>query len=165
MKISIFYRCWKIVSSLFNDSWGSYREVSISFRYYLNFARLLFHASWIHAWSFKNIDYPESKKIIIEIKLKKKLNTEFPMLLENSTTFFITVNKYFLPLQSNFFVRFKADLTSTLHPHFISQNLEAMAHPVPEIKNYNDYDIGFSHKYTWILWQNYTLWHRKRWRI
>ena len=57
--------------------------------------------------------------------------TEFPMLCENWTTFSITENKYFLRLQSKFFVRLKAV------SHSISQNLEAIDHAVPEIKNYN----------------------------
>ena len=62
------------------------------------------------------------------------------MLSENWTTFSITIKKYFLPLQSNFFVRLKAVL------HFILQNLEAIDHPVTEIKNYNDRHMTFSHK-------------------
>ena len=56
----------------------------------------------------------QNPKKILKIELKKGLNTEFPMLREHLTTFFITVNKYFLPLQSNFFVTMKAVL------HFIS---------------------------------------------
>ena len=75
--------------------------------------------------SFRIIGHPESKKIIIEKKVEK---LEFPMLHENWPTFSITVNKYFLPLQSNFFVKFKGLL------HFISQNLEAIDRPVPVIK-------------------------------
>ena len=54
------------------------------------------------------------------------------MLRENWTTFSITANKYFLPTQSNFIIRFKAI------SHFTSQNLEAIDQPVPEIKNDND---------------------------
>ena len=54
------------------------------------------------------------------------------MIRENWTTFFITsVNKYYLPLQSNFLVKLKAI------SHCISQNLEVIDHPVPEIKSYN----------------------------
>ena len=55
---------------------------------------------------------------------------------ENWITFFITVDKHFLPLQSNFFVRLKAVSYS------ISQNLEAIDHPVLEIKNYSDRRIN-----------------------
>ena len=58
----------------------------------------------------------------------KRLNTEFSILRENWTTFFITVNKYFSPLLTKFFVRLTAAL------HFISQNSEAIDHLVPEIK-------------------------------
>ena len=110
------------------------------------------YAKFPNYWS---IDW----KLSLKKKLKKRLNTEFPMLRENWTTFSIIVNEYFLPLLSNFLLRFKAV------SHFISQNLEAIDPPVPEIKNYNDRHMAFSHKYTWTLWQNYTLWHRKRWRI
>ena len=67
------------------------------------------------------------------------------MLRENWITFPITVNKYFLPRQSNFFVKLKTV------SHFISPNLEAIDRPVPEIKNYNDCHMSFSQKYTWIL--------------
>ena len=49
-------------------------------------------------------------------KLKKRLITEFPILRENWTTFSITVNKYSISLQSNFFLRLKAV------SQFISQN-------------------------------------------
>ena len=45
------------------------------------------------------------RKLSFKKKLKKRLNTEFSMLHENWTTFSITVNKYFLPLQSNFFCK------------------------------------------------------------
>ena len=44
-------------------------------------------------------------------KLKKRLNTKFPMLRENWTTSSITVNKYSLPLQSHFLVRLKGGFT------------------------------------------------------
>ena len=67
------------------------------------------------------------RKLSLKKLLKKRLNTEFPILRENETTFSITVNKYFLPLESNSFLRLKA--TSD----FISQNLGAIDHPVPEI--------------------------------
>ena len=77
------------------------------------------------------------------------------MLRENWPIFSFAVTKYFLPLQSNFVVRLEAV------SHFISQNLEAIDHPVSEINNYTDRRVAFSHKYAWILWQNYTLWHRK----
>ena len=60
------------------------------------------------------------------------------MLREKWTTFFSIVNKYFLPLQSNFCVRFEAV------SHFISQNFEAIDHPFTEIKNYNDRHMVFS---------------------
>ena len=99
------------------------------------------------------------RKLSLKNKFKKRLNTEFPMLREKWPTFSITVNKFILPLQLNFVVRFKAA------SHFISRNLEAVDHPVPEITNYNDHHVEFSHKYTWILWQNYVLCHKKRWRI
>ena len=131
-------------------------NVSIFFRYCWNFACLLFNACWIHVQSLKIIDRPESEKLIIE---KKRLNTEFPMLRLNWSTFSMTVNKYFIPIASNFFLRLEA------FSHFFSQHLYAIDHPVPVIKNYNDRYMAFSHKYTWILWQNYTLWYRKRWRI
>ena len=98
------------------------------------------------------------RKLSLKKKLKKRLSTEFPMLLEKWPTFSITVNKYFLPLRLKFNVRLKAVL------RFISQNLEGIDHPVSEIKNYNDRHIAFSHKYTWILRWNYMLWHRKRLR-
>ena len=68
------------------------------------------------------------RKLPLRKKLKKRLNTELPMLHENLPTFSITVSKYFLPLQSNFFLRLKAV------SHFISQNLKAIDGPVPEIK-------------------------------
>ena len=67
------------------------------------------------------------------------------MLRENWTAFSITVDKYFLPLQSNFCVRLE------VVSHYISQNLEAVDHLVSEIKNYNECHMAFSHKYTWIL--------------
>ena len=69
------------------------------------------------------------RKLSLKNKLKKRLNTEFPMLRESWTTFSITVNKYFLPLQSKFTVRLKAVL------YFISWNLQAIDYPVPEIEN------------------------------
>ena len=78
-----------------------------------------------------------SRKLSLKKQLKNRLNTEFPMLRENWPTFFITVDKYFLSLQSNSFVRLKAVL------HFISRILEAIDHPVSEIKNYNDCHIEF----------------------
>ena len=46
--------------------YGSYSEVSIVFGYCSNFTYLLFYVSWIHVWSFKIIDHPESEKIMIE---------------------------------------------------------------------------------------------------
>ena len=76
------------------------------------------------------------RKLSLKKKLKKRLNTEFPTLPENWATFFITVNKFFLPLQSNLFVKLKAG------QHFISQNLEAIDRPVPEIKNYNHLNMA-----------------------
>ena len=85
------------------------------------------------------------RKLSLKIKLKERLNTELPMLLENWTTFSITVNKYFLPLQSNFVVRLKAV------SYFDSQNLEGIDHPLPDIKNYNYRHMAFSQKYTRIL--------------
>ena len=109
--------------------------------------------------SLKIIDHPEFERIIIEKKLNNWLKTEFPILCENWTSFSITVNKYFLPLQSNSFIRLKVVL------RLISQNLQDIDHPVPEIKKYNDRHMAFLHKYTWILWQKYMSWHRKRWRI
>ena len=77
----------------------------------------------------KLLTIQNSRKLSLKEKLKKRLNTEFPMLRENKTKFSITVNKYFLPLQLSFFVRLKAV------SHFIAQNLEAIDHPVLEIKN------------------------------
>ena len=74
-------------------------------------------------------------KLSLKKQLKKRLNTEFPMLCKNWTTISITVNKYFLPLQPNFYVRSKAV------SHFVSQNLEAIDRPVLEIKNYNDHHM------------------------
>ena len=99
------------------------------------------------------------RKWWLKKKSKKRLNTEFPMLRKNWSTISITINKYSLPLQSNFAIRLKAV------SHLISQTLEAIDHSVPEIKNYNHRHMAFSHKYTWILWRNYMLRHRKRWRI
>ena len=99
------------------------------------------------------------RKLSLKKKLKKWLNTEFSMLCENWLTFYITVNKYLLPLEWNFFVRLKSVL------HNVSQHLEAIDHSIPEIKIYNHRHLVLLHKYTWILWQNYTLWHRKRLRI
>ena len=98
-------------------------------------------------------------KLSLKKQLKKRLKPAFPVLRENWTTFSITINKYFWPPQSSLFVRLKAV------SQFISQNLGATDHPVPEIKNYNDRHMAFSHKYTWILWQNFTLWHTVIWRI
>ena len=106
----------------------------------------------------KSMIIQNPRKPWMKKKLKNRLNMEFPMLRESWTTFSITVNQYSLPLQSNFFVRLKTV------SHFISQNLEAIDHPIPEMKNYNDFHMVFSHKYTGILWQNYMLWHRTRWR-
>ena len=63
------------------------------------------------------------------------------MLCENWPTSSITVNKYFLLLESTFFVSLKTV------SHFIWQNLEAIDHPIPEIKNYNDRHMTFLHKY------------------
>ena len=77
----------------------------------------------------KLLTIQNSKNLWLKKKLVKRLNIEFPMLFKNWTEFSITVNKYILPLQSNFFVRLKTD------SHFISQNLEAIDRPVPEIKN------------------------------
>ena len=65
------------------------------------------------------------------------LHAKLSMLRENWTIFSIVVNKYFLPRESNFYVRLKAV------SHFISQNLEAINRPDPKVKNNN--------KYTWIL--------------
>ena len=113
-------------------------------------ARAKFENYW-PSWIRENCHW---KKI-----LKKRLNMGFSMLRENWPTFSITVNKYFIPIKSNFFSRLKAV------SHFFLQNLEAIDRPVPEIKNYNDRHMAFSHKYIWILWKNYKLWHRKRWRI
>ena len=62
------------------------------------------------------------------------------MLRENWTTVFITVNEYFLPLQPNLLVTLEAV------SRFISQNLKAIHHPVPEIRNYNDCHAAFSHQ-------------------
>ena len=73
------------------------------------------------------------------------------MLRENWPTFCITVNKYFLPLQPNLFVSLKAIQL------YIPKNLEAVYHPVSEIRNYNGRHKAFLHKYTWMLWQNYTM--------
>ena len=103
----------------------------------------------------KLVTIQNPRKLLLKKKLKKRLNTEISMLRKNWSTLFITVSKDFLPLQSNSFVSLKAV------QHFISQNLEAIDHPVPEIKNYNDRHVAFPHKYTWILWHNYTLWHEK----
>ena len=50
------------------------------------------------------------RKLSLKKKFKKRLNTEFPILCENWTIFSITVNRYFLPLQSNFHARLKAVL-------------------------------------------------------
>ena len=47
-------------------------------RYFQNFADLLFYASRMHVQSFKIIDYPESKKIIIEKKVEKKVKYVIP---------------------------------------------------------------------------------------
>ena len=55
---------------------------------------------------------------------------EFPMLREKWIALFVTVSKYFLPLESNFFVRFEAV------SHYISKNLEAVDHLVSEIKGF-----------------------------
>ena len=100
------------------------------------------------------------RKWSLKKKLKKRLNTEFPMLRENWTTFSITVNKYFLPLQSKLFVKLKAV------SHFILQNWEAIDHPVSEIKIIMIVMWRFR-----INTREYygsscgTLWHRKEWRI
>ena len=64
------------------------------------------------------------------------------MLGGNRPTFPITVNEYFLPLQSNFLVKLKAI------SHFILQNLGAFDHPVAEMKNYNDRHMAFSSEYS-----------------
>ena len=64
------------------------------------------------------------------------------MLRENRPTFSIEVNKYCLPLQSNFFLKSEVVL------HFILQNLQAINHAIPEIENYNDRHKAFPHQYT-----------------
>ena len=46
------------------------------------------------------------------------------MLRENGIIFSISANKYFLPLQSNIFLKLKAV------SHFTSRNWEAIDHPV-----------------------------------
>ena len=87
----------------------------------------------------------KQRKLSLKKRVKKRLNTESPMLREIWTTFSITVNKCFLPLQWNFSVRL------TAVSHFVSQNLQAIDHPVPEINNYHNCHMAFLHKYTWIL--------------
>ena len=103
----------------------------------------------------KLLTVQNSRNLSLKKKFKKRLNTEFPMLRENWTTFSITVNKYFFLLQSNFSVRLKAVW------HFISQILEEIDHPVPEIKNYHDRHMCFRINTP----EYYTLWYRTRWRI
>ena len=62
--------------------------------------------------SFKIIDYQEFGKIMIEEKIEREVKRG--VLREKWTTFSITVNKYLLPLQSNFVVGLKVGF------HFIS---------------------------------------------
>ena len=80
----------------------------------------------------------DPRKSLLKKRLEKRLNTEFRMLRENWATFIITVNKCFLPLQWKLVVKLKAV------SHFISQNLEAIDHPVSEIKNYDYCSMAFS---------------------
>ena len=96
------------------------------------------------------------RKLSLKKKLKKRINTEFPMLRENWTTFSITVNKYFLPLQSKFFCKFKGCFALLLTK--FKDNWQSSSRK----KNYNDCHMEFSHKYIWILWQNYTPVTRKK---
>ena len=84
---------------------GSYREVSIFFRYGWNFAFLLFNT----CTNFQNYrPFKIRENFHWKKNLKEKLNTKFPMLDKNWSRFSVTINEYFLSLQLNFFVRLKA---------------------------------------------------------
>ena len=88
------------------------------------------------------------RKLSLKKKLKKRLNTEFPMLRENWTTFSITINNYFLPLQSNFFCKIEGCFT--LHLAKFRGNWPSSSGD----KNYNVRHMAFLHKYRkWrIIW-------------
>ena len=90
--------------------------------------------------SFKIIDHSESEKIIIDKKVEKEVKHGIPYATRKLYFIFHHSKKYLLPPQSNCFVRLKSV------SHFISQNLEAIDHPVPERKNYDCY-MEFSQKH------------------
>ena len=124
-------------------------EISIFSSYCQNFAYLLFYASSMHVRSFKFINHSESQKTMVEKKVEKEVKYGISYATQklnyishhSKKIIFTTSIKKFCTIEGSF----------TLHLAKFRGN------PVPEIKSYNDRHMAFSHKYTSILWQNYTL--------
>ena len=83
--------------------------------------------------SFKVIDHPESEKIIIEKNVEKEVKHGILYAMRTPNNIFYHNEKIYLTSSIRFFfVRLEAA------SHSISQNIETIDHPVPEINNYND---------------------------
>ena len=132
-----------LVSNIECQFWLTFKVVSARDRFYSKIAQIL-PIYYLRLLEYmcevsRLLTVQDARKLSLKNKLKQRLNMEFPMLCENWTTFNITIHKYFLTLQSKFYGRLK------VVSHFMSQNLEAIDHPLPEINNYNDRHMVFQH--------------------